>query len=388
MSVGMPILWLLVAVQAALALRVLWRMVRSARGTHLQTAAAPVEPGSIAVVVPVLNEEARLGPCLEGLIASGPAVREILVVDGGSTDATAALIARFAARDARIRLVDAAPVPADWNGKAWGLDRGLHASSPDVTWIATIDADVRPKGELVARMAAHAKATGLPALSIATRQELGDAGEGLLHPAMLTTLVYRYGLPGHAAARVEDVQANGQCFIARRDVLRTTDAFGAARASLCEDVTAARVIVRAGHRVGFYEAGDLVVVRMHANWQETWTNWPRSLTLRDDVAPRLAALGLAEIALVQAAPLPLLLAALASQGGTTAAHILFPIETVLLMIRLGVLAGTYRAYRNPPWTYWLSPLADVPVALALIVSALRRRHTWRGRTLVISGRTT
>jgi hypothetical protein len=37
-----------------------------------------------------------------------------------------------------------------------------------------------------------------------------------------------------------------------------------------------------------------------------------------------------------------------------------------------------------PWTYWLSPLADLPVALALFVSALRRRHTWRGRELLLA----
>ncbi|GAC1408589.1 MAG: glycosyltransferase family 2 protein [Candidatus Velthaea sp.] len=384
----MSLLWFLIAAQLVLGIRVLARMARSARGQALQPDAAPVRTGSIAVVVPVLNEETRLGPCLEGLISAGDAVREILVVDGGSSDGTVALVARFTARDRRVRLVDAAPVPPDWNGKAWGLERGLRASSTHVRWIATIDADVRPRGELVARMAAHARAAGVPALSIATRQELGDAGEGLLHPAMLTTLVYRYGLPGHAAARVEDVQANGQCFIATRDVLVATGAFTAARASVCEDVTAARVIVRAGHRVGFYEAGDLVVVRMHANWRETWTNWPRSLTLRDDVAPRFAALGLAEIAFVQALPLPLAIVCSVLGGTTTAAHVLFPVNIVLLMMRLGVLAGTYRAYRNPPWTYWLSPLADVPVTVALIASALRRRHTWRGRALVISGRTT
>jgi dolichol-phosphate mannosyltransferase len=37
---------------------------------------------------------------------------------------------------------------------------------------------------------------------------------------------------------------------------------------------------------------------------------------------------------------------------------------------------------RPPWTYWLSPLADLPAVALLAASALRRRHTWRGRTLV------
>jgi dolichol-phosphate mannosyltransferase len=50
--------------------------------------------------------------------------------------------------------------------------------------------------------------------------------------------------------------------------------------------------------------------------------------------------------------------------------------------RIGVLVGAARAYVTKPWTYWLSPLADLPVAFALFASALRRRHTWRGRELV------
>lgn len=53
--------------------------------------------------------------------------------------------------------------------------------------------------------------------------------------------------------------------------------------------------------------------------------------------------------------------------------------------RMGVLFGTARAYRCRPWSYWLSPLCDLPVAFKLGSSALRRRHTWRGRSIVRGG---
>ena len=61
------------------------------------------------------------------------------------------------------------------------------------------------------------------------------------------------------------------------------------------------------------------------------------------------------------------------------------INSVLLMVRLGVLVGTARAYTWRPWTYWLSPLADVPVVMQLWRSALRRTHSWRGQVLVREG---
>ena len=54
----------------------------------------------------------------------------------------------------------------------------------------------------------------------------------------------------------------------------------------------------------------------------------------------------------------------------------------LLALRLGVLIGTARAYPNKLWSYWLSPLVDLPVALRILQFTLRRRHRWRGRTYI------
>jgi dolichol-phosphate mannosyltransferase len=58
---------------------------------------------------------------------------------------------------------------------------------------------------------------------------------------------------------------------------------------------------------------------------------------------------------------------------------------LLVLVRLGVLGGTARAYAWRPWTYWLSPLADLPVAVQLWRNALQRTHVWRGRILVRGG---
>ena len=54
----------------------------------------------------------------------------------------------------------------------------------------------------------------------------------------------------------------------------------------------------------------------------------------------------------------------------------------LLMMLIGVLFGLARAYPTKPWSYWLSPLADLPVILRIIQFALRKHHSWRGRTYV------
>lgn len=367
----------LALIQAALAIPVLARMAAGARGSRVARAAArPEDAGRLSVVVPVLNERGRLSPCLDGLIAQGTAVREILVVDGGSTDGTQRLAASYAERDRRVRLLDAAPVPADWNGKAWGLDYGWRRADPASDWLLTIDADVRPTAPLADSLLAQARATGLDALSVATLQELHGLAEGLLHPALLTTLVYRFGIPGGATRRVSQAQANGQCALYRRDLLMEINGFTLGRDSLCEDITIARALAARGHAIGFYESDGLVSVRMYEGAAETWRNWPRSLVMRDRFFGPAGWLGLAEVALVQAAPLPALLCLwLTGRRG----HWSAAIAGVLLITRLGVLAGTARAYMRRPWSYWLSPLADGPAAARLLQSALQRRAVWRGR---------
>jgi dolichol-phosphate mannosyltransferase len=364
--------------QAMFALRVLLRLLATAGGSRItpRATAASVEE-RVSVLVPVLNEESRLSPCLAGLVAQGPEVAEIVVIDGGSIDRTREIVAAFAARDARIRFVDAAPVPDDVNGKAYGLHIGATRAHPETNWVLTVDADVRPSPLLVRSLLWHAAQEEIALLSVATQQRLSGAAEGIIHPAMLATLVYRFGIPGHATSAINQVQANGQCFLIRRDVLDALGGFKSVLRSPCEDVTLARAAAAIGCRVGFSEADNLVSVEMYAGWRDTWDNWTRSLPMRDRFTSRSSMIGLIEITLVQALPLALMPWLSFICGRRHPATIL---NGSLLCMRFGVLAGMSRAYERRPITYWLSPLADLPVTLKIWQMSRRRRHRWRGRT--------
>ena len=368
-----PLRWMLFFAQVLLGVRVIARMLRTSGGRPLATAESTTERS--VVLLPVLNEQRRLGPCLDGLLAQGPEVEVILVIDGGSTDGTRALVEAAAARDERVRLITADPPPEGANGKAWQLQAGV-AHVEDAPWVLTVDADVRPQPGLVAAMLERAAADRADLLSLGARQRVADPIDAMLHPAMLTTLVYRFGIPGNVARSPEEAQANGQCFLIRRELLDRVGGFEAVLHEIAEDVALARMAARSGARVAFVEAGDLATTEMYASWRETWHGWLRSLPLLDGTSEREARTGLWEVTLVQAAPLPLLIF-WRWRGFRLGALV----NLVLLITRIGTLAGTQRAYERPPAAYWLSPVTDLPVAVGLWLSAVKRQHSWRGRTV-------
>jgi hypothetical protein len=89
-------------------------------------------PAGVSIVVPTLNEAARIGPLVATLSAEAPPV-EIVVADGGSVDFTADI-----ARAAGARVV---PAP---RGRGQQLAAGIAASTGDIVWMVHADTTVPP----------------------------------------------------------------------------------------------------------------------------------------------------------------------------------------------------------------------------------------------------
>ena len=83
-------------------LAAVWRQEGAAAGGALATTLP-----SVSIVIPVHDQAAYTDACLARLVATLPEqyAAEIIVVDDASTDATAALLARWSAADARIRVL-------------------------------------------------------------------------------------------------------------------------------------------------------------------------------------------------------------------------------------------------------------------------------------------
>ncbi len=387
----------MIAAQLAVLARVLLRLLPGLRrAPPVMPLVEPADPrwalvadARVTVLVPTLNEEQRLAPCLAGLARQGAPLVETLVVDSRSTDGTCDLVRAAAARDPRLRLLVYPPLPPGWLGKLWALEHGLGEAAGD--WVLGVDADTEPAPGMVAAAVAAAEAHELDVVSFAPRFTDQTAGERWLHPAMLATLVYRLGAPTARPRTPADVLANGQCFLARREVLVRDGGYAPARACFADDVALARHLMRRGARVGFLDGARLYDVRAYASAREAWREWGRSFDLADASAPARQALDLAMVTLAMGLPPLVLAGALAAAlttGGRPGAFgpfgaALVVVNLVLLAVRLSVLAATRGSYARRGVPYWCSPLADPAATARLWLSTLRRPRAWRGRAFAL-----
>lgn len=113
----------------------------------------PAGPGAgrVAVVIPAYNHAAYVAEAVASAAAQGPCVSEIVVVDDGSKDDTAAVVSKI--REPRLRLLRQAN-----QGPSPARNAGWRATSAD--WVFFLDADdaIAP-GALPALLQAGGKAS-------------------------------------------------------------------------------------------------------------------------------------------------------------------------------------------------------------------------------------
>lgn len=256
--------------------------------------AAPRDP--VSVLIPARDEAATIDACVRRAVAQG-GVREVMVLDDGSTDATAELAAAAGAR-----VVTGTPPPAGWLGKPWALEQLAAAAAPESRVLVFVDADVRLGPDAASCAVAMLHDAGVDVLSCFPRQHAGTLGEQLVQPLLqwswLTTLPLGVA---ERSTRPSLTAACGQFLVIRRDALTRVGGFAAVRDQVLDDIALVRAVKSTGGRGAVTSGHTLASTRMYDGWQELRDGYGKSLWAAFG-SPAGAAAVLAGLAVVYVVP--------------------------------------------------------------------------------------
>ena len=333
----------------ALALAVLPALFFLRNGQLFRTPPA-VEPGPlprVSVLIPARNEERSIGPAVESVLESVGVELEVIVLDDHSEDRTAEVVREITARDLRVRLEPAPPLPVGWCGKQWACHTLSKHARHDV--LTFLDADVRLTPLALARMYGFLRSSGAALVSGFPRQETGTLLEKLVIPLINWLLVCYLPIGSMRRSRAVGLGAGcGQWFMTTRDAYEKAGGHAAVKASLHDGLKLPRAYRKAGLMTDICDATDLAVCRMYRSAGQVWNGLAKNA--REGMgAPALIGVWTALLF-----------------GG----HVL-----PFLLVR-------------PPWEWTLPFLPDAILALAVFLSYLTRfgcaalyRGSWLGAAL-------
>ena len=131
----MTTLLLILAVPTLILTAVTWMMYPAAILGEMRQRPRPLygPHTKVSIIIPAYNEEVVLGACLRSILATGWRRLEVIVVDDGSTDATAAVAAPFT-RDPRVTFLSKIN-----GGKGSALNLGIAHATGEI--LIFVDAD-------------------------------------------------------------------------------------------------------------------------------------------------------------------------------------------------------------------------------------------------------
>jgi 4,4'-diaponeurosporenoate glycosyltransferase len=353
---------------------------RLAPGAGTGTGDSARLPVRLSVVIPARDEATTLPRLLGSLAAARPAAHEVIVVDDGSTDATAAVAARHGAS-----VLTAGEPPAGWVGKPWACHRGAGVATG--THLLFLDADTWLAPDALARLRAeYAAGTAGGLLSVAPHHEAG-AGYEQLSAGFQLVGAMGTGVFSPGAGRRTAAAAFGPCLLTDVGDYRAAGGHAGVHDAVIEDVALARAYGAAGLPVRCRTGVDAVGYRMYpGGFRQLVEGWSKNV-----------ASGVGDVG--AGAPL----ATLGTVGWVTAClSVVASLVAGLVRWPTGggpplAAAGAYAVVAGQWWwllrklgsfRWWAWALFAVPLAAFVVIFAnsarltfLRRRVTWRGRAI-------
>lgn len=347
-------------------------------------ATLPGKPPKVSVIVPAHNEALNLRRALDALLAQGYPDFEVIVADDRSADDTAAIAREYAARDARVRVIELHDHPDGWAGKPWVLHKAAEQARGEV--LLLLDADVALDPGALAMIVARFLEGGLDLLSLYFRHEGSSAVEEIVHVLLGVVVQLLYPLKKINEPSSPVAMANGQCMMVRAEVYREFGAHEDIRGRVQEDLLLARALKRSGRPIETAYGFDAGAAKWYSTLGAMWTGWTRNIYgLSEGRFDRLL-LGLAFVTEVILVPCVALIGAAAglcvagARPGTVAVLAASAANLVLMMATFWRLLRLSRGrLRCLPLLPWAGVIFAAMLAAAVFNRVTGRGLVWRGK---------
>lgn len=326
---------------------------------------APAE-ASVSVIIPARNEERNLPRILQSIGESGLHPHEVLVVDDGSTDATAAIAAALGAR-----VLASAAKPAEWTGKTWACYQGAQAATGELLLFLDADTYFIPGG--LGRLTACWLRERDPrlVLSLLPYHAMSEAYEqySLFFNLLMAAGAGGFGVLGEA-------QLFGQSLLIARSMYFEAGGHAAVPGVVLENLRWAARLRSCGARVRCFGGRGTLHMRMFPDgFRQMTDSWAKAFTQGavDSGGKVLAASGL-WISVLWSTTLSLLMSNGHSYGALSIAYLLLSLQIAFMARQIG--------------SYHLLTCLTFPLPLAYFCAvfgraaarrALGRKTYWRGR---------
>ncbi|HTU71132.1 MAG TPA: glycosyltransferase [Candidatus Baltobacteraceae bacterium] len=343
----------------------------------LESVPAPKVAPKISIIVPARNEAHQIEQCVRSLLAQDYPDLDVIVLDDCSEDRTAAIVARVAAEDPRLRLIHGEPLPEGWVGKPWALDQGARRADGD--WLLFTDADTTHEPGALSAAFGYARAGNLDVLSVLTEQVMQTPAERIFLPSILWTIAFAIGsLKAINDPARESALFNGQYVLASRRAYAAIGGHEAVRGEIAEDLELARRFKRDGRfRTALVNGNGLVRVRMYCSFRELWQGFVKNFWVGARDQHVLAAIGVFLLACVSPLTPIVLIAALVLHASAFAVALAIAMCSAIA----GAAPGMRRLGLGASSPLYL-PIGISAVAAIFLTSIVRHACggvSWRGR---------
>lgn len=351
-----------------------WLLIRLPPLPRSELPTLPTTGASVSVIIPARDEAVTLPVLLTSLRALHPTPCEVLLVDDGSSDDTAAIAARGGAT-----VLTAPEPPAGWTGKTWACHLGAQASTgshllfldadtqlaPDA--LARLMADLLPKGGLLSVQPFHLVRRSYEQLS---------AYFNLV--SMMASGAFTLGTPRAPLAF-------GPCLLTSRRDYDRAGGHAAVRGYVLDDAQLAIAYQRSGLAVRCRGGGTTISMRMYPSGfgqlAEGWTKNVASGALQARPGPALGAALWVFVNVMVAFNSTAGLLDWRVGGG--APPVAWLVASLAIVAQLGWMLSRIGSFRWWAWVVFPVPLAVFLVLFVNSAFATFCRHEvrWRGRSI-------